>query len=218
MLFDSSGNPYFEVISEGEAKITATLNGVEAVGSFTANSLGEFATAPNPTLPQDQVISIFSDSYTGVSNLNFAAFNDPNVVISAPVANGNQYVSYENLNFVGLGWDGTVDAAQMTHLHLDVQLKSSGDQNFIVELIDFGGNNQNDGLPGTDDTAGGYLVPSNQLVKDTWVSVDIPLSAFTRPTGGGGAGNPNTSNIGLVGFVSTSFGSFLIDNVYFYRQ
>lgn len=218
MLFDQSGNPYFEVQSEGVAKITASLNGVEAVGSFTANSLGEFVTAPEPTLPQDQVISIFSDSYTSVNNLNFAAFNDSNVVISAPVANGNQYVSYENLNFAGLGWDGTVNASQMTHLHLDVQLKSPGDQNFIVEIIDFGTNNEDNGLFGTDDTAGGYLVPSNQLVEGTWVSIDIPLNAFTRPTGGGGAGNPNISNIGLLGFVSTSFGSFLIDNVYFYRQ
>ncbi|WP_439131310.1 glycosyl hydrolase family 16 [Polaribacter sp.] len=217
MLFDQSGNPYFEVLGSGTATISATLNGVAAEGSFTANSLGEFTTAPEPTKPQADVISIFSDSYTSVSGLNFAAFNDDNVVISAPIANGNQYISYETLNFVGLGWNGTVNASGMTHLHVDVQLNSDGAKNFIVELIDFGANDSDDGLGGTDDTAGGYLVPSNNLVKGTWVGVDIPLNAFTRSTGGGGAGRPNLSNIGLVGFVSTSLDSYLIDNVYFYK-
>ena len=105
----------------------------------------------------------------------------------------------------------------MTHLHVDVQLTRDGAKNFIVELIDFGANNTDDGLGGTDDTAGGYLVPSNNLVKGEWIGVDIPLTAFTRSTGGGGAGRPNVNNIGLVGFVSTSLDSYLIDNVYFYR-
>ena len=111
MLFDQSGNPYFEVLDGGRATISATLNGVAAEGSFTANSLGNFASAPDPTSPQEDVISIFSDAYTGVTSLNFAAFNDSNVIISAPISSGNQYISYENLNFVGLGWDGTVNAS-----------------------------------------------------------------------------------------------------------
>lgn len=217
LQFDQSGNPYVIVLDEGNATISATLNNVISEGSFRANSLGEFATAPVPTRAQENVISIFSDSYTGVTSLNFAAFNDSNVVISAPIANGNQYVSYENLNFVGLGWDGTVNTAGMTHLHVDVQLTSDGAKNFIVELIDFGANNTDDGLGETDDTAGGYLVPSNQLINGTWVSLEIPLTAFTRSTGGGGQGSPNLNNIGLVGFVSTSLDSYLIDNVYFYR-
>ena len=214
---DQFGNPFLTVLSAGSAKISATLNGVSAEGSYTANSLGSFETAPDPTKPQSDVISIFSDSYTSVSDLNPAAFNDDNVVISVPIANGNQYISYENLNFVGVGWDGTVNASPMTHLHVDVQLTSDGAKNFIVELIDFGANDTNDGLGGTDDSAGGYLVPSSQLVKDSWVGIDIPLTAFNRPTGGGGAGGPNINNIGLVVFVSTSLDSYLIDNIYFYK-
>lgn len=217
LLFDASGNPYVEVLKAGSTTISAILNGVAAEGSFTANSQGDFVTAPQPTKPQEDVIAIFSDSYTSVTGLNFAAFNDDNVVISAPIANGNQYVSYENLNFVGLGWNGTVNASSMTHLHVDVQLTSAGAKNFIVELIDFGANDSDDGLQGSDDTAGGYLVPSNQLIQGEWVSIDIPLNAFTRSTGGGGSGRPNINNIGLVGFVSTSLDSFLIDNVYFYK-
>jgi hypothetical protein len=218
LQFDQSGNPYFIVQDAGTAILSATLNGVSAEGSFTANSLGEFVNAPVPTRAEQDVISIFSDSYNGVSNLNLAAYNDSGIIISAPIANGNQYISYENLNFVGLGWDGTVNASGMTHLHVDVQLNSDGAKNFIVELIDFGANGTSDGLRGSDDTAGGYLMPSVQLIKGEWIGLDIPLTAFTRATGGGGFGRPNTSNIGHVGFVSTSLDSYLIDNVYFYKQ
>ncbi|UAM99176.1 glycosyl hydrolase family 16 [Polaribacter litorisediminis] len=218
LLFDPSGNPYVEVLDAGSTTISATLNNVAAEGSFTANSLGEFVTAPDPTRPQEDVISIFSDAYPGgVTNLNIAAYNDSNITISAPIANGNQYINYENLNFVGLGWDGTVNASQMTHLHVDVQITSSNAKNFIVEIIDFGPNNENNGFGGTDDSAGGFLVSSNQLIEGQWISLDIPLTSFTRSTGGGGGGRPNVSNIGHVGFVSLSLDSFLIDNVYFYK-
>lgn len=218
LQFDQSGNPYVEVLDAGSATISATLNNVAAEGSFKANSLGDFETAPDPTRPQEDVLSIFSDSYTpGITNLNIAAYNDSNIIISAPIANGNQYINYENLNFVGLGWDGTVNASQMTHLHVDVQITSSNAKNFIVEIIDFGPNNENNGFGGTDDSAGGYLVPSNQLIEGQWISLDIPLTAFTRSTGGGGGGRPNINNIGHVGFVSLSLDSFLIDNVYFYK-
>jgi hypothetical protein len=218
LLFDQAGNPYVEVLDAGSATISATLNNVAAEGSFRANSLGDFATAPDPTKDAADVISIFSDAYTaGVTSLNLAAYNDSNIIIGAPIANGNQYISYENLNFVGLGWDGTVNASQMTHLHVDVQITSSNAKNFIVEIVDFGANNESNGFGGTDDTAGGYLVPSNQLIEGQWISIDIPLTSFTRGTGGGGSGRPNVNNIGHVGFVSTSIDSFLIDNVYFYR-
>lgn len=217
LQFDQSGNPYVEVLNSGEATISATLNNIAAEGSYKANSLGDFATAPDPTKDAADVISIFSDAYTGVTSLNFAAYNDSNIIISTPIANGNQYINYENLNFVGLGWDGTVNASQMTHLHVDVQITSSNAKNFVVEIVDFGANNESNGLGGTDDTAGGYLVPTNQLVEGQWISLDIPLGSFTRTTGGGGAGRPNINNIGHVGFVSTSLDSFLIDNVYFYK-
>ncbi len=50
-------------ISNGEAKITATLNGVEAAGSVSVKVLGEFVHAPTPTQDPADVISIFSDAY-----------------------------------------------------------------------------------------------------------------------------------------------------------
>jgi hypothetical protein len=212
---DQTGKPYFEVLGQGKAKITATLNNVVAKGSYTANSLGSFDTAPVPTRLAENVISIYSDSYVGVNSLNFAAFNDDSVVISTPIANGNQYAAYDNLGFVGLGWDGTVNVSEMTHLHLDVQVTKPG--NLTVELIDFGANNSDDALAqGTDDTAGGYIVPNNQLEEGVWKSISIPLGSFTRGTGGGGLGSPNLNNIARVVLVSNR-GSFLVDNIYFYK-
>lgn len=207
------------VVGEGTAKISAILANQEASGSLTINSVGSFVNAPDPTEPAANVISIYSDSYTSVSSFNpgiFAGSNTDN--ISIQTLGGNSHVNYESIDFVGIGWDGSVDVSAKTMVHLDVQLTSGSGSNLVMELIDFGpDNNPDNGLTnvGGDGTAGGNNI-SSQLVQGEWVSIDIPLSAFTLSTGGGGFGNPNRSNIGFVVFVSNNGASFLVDNIYFY--
>jgi len=202
-----------EVVGTGEATITASLGGVQASGSLTLNVEGSFVSAETPPdrSPED-VISIFSDAYTNVSDLNFAVFNDEDVQISVQTFNDDQIVAYETLSFIGLGWAGTSDVSNMDFLHIDVQVTNPG--SFTVELIDFGSNNSEGG---GDDTGGGFAVPSAQLQLGDWVGIDIPINGFTNPTGGGFSGSPNLNNIARVVLVSNG-GSFLIDNIYFYRN
>lgn len=203
------------VINTGQATITATLADVAAAGSLALDVTGAFNFAPTPPERDDgDVISIFSNAYTNVNDLNFAVFNDQNVQIAIQDANDDQIVRYENLGFVGLGWDGTEDVSGMTHLHVDVQLINSTNPALIVELIDFGANNA-DG--GGDDTGGGFTVPSSQLIEGSWAGIDIPIDAFTQGTGGGFLGSPNLNNIARVVFVSNG-SSFIIDNIYFYKE
>ena len=204
-----------EIVGEGTTTITGQLDGVLAQGSLNLEVLGSFVGAETPPVrdPGD-VISIFSDAYTSVTNLNFAIFNDPNVQVQTQSFNGDQIVTYDNLGFVGLGWDGTNDVSGMTHLHVDVQLTSSINPALTVELIDFGADNA-DG--GGDDTGGGFVVPSSDLTEGTWVGIDIPINAFTQATGGGFSGSPNLNNIARVAFISNG-SSFTIDNIYFYRE
>ncbi len=204
-----------QIVGEGTTTITGQLNGVSAEGSLSLEVLGSFVGAETPPErdPSD-VISIFSDAYTNVNNLNFAAFNDQNVQIETQNFNGDQIVTYDNLSFVGLGWDGTEDVSGMTHLHVDVQLSSSANPVFTVQLIDFGANNA-DG--GGDDTGGGFTIPSSELIEGAWVGIDIPINAFTEATAGGFAGSPNLNNIARVALVSNG-NSFVIDNIYFYRE
>ena len=196
----------------GTSTITASLAGDEAEGSLTITSNGAFDSAPDPTLPASNVISIYSDTYSNFDGLNFAIFNNDAIQIQTQAFSGNENVTYSNLGFVGIGWNGTVDASGMTHIHLDVQRTSPG-STLTVELLDFGPSGT---IGGADDTAGGFNA-TGQLSTDNWVGLDIPLTAFTQPTGGGGAGNPNINNIGSVILVSNS-GTFIVDNIYFYNN
>lgn len=203
------------VVGTGEATITATLANVAAAGSLALDVTGTFDFAPTPPdRDAGDVISIFSNAYTNVNDLNFAVFNDQNVQITIQDADEDQIVIYENLGFVGLGWDGTEDVSGMTHLHVDVQLINSTNPSLIVELIDFGANNA-DG--GGDDTGGGFTVPSSELIEGAWAGIDIPINGFTQATGGGFSGSPNLNNIARVVFVSNG-SSFIIDNIYFYKE
>jgi hypothetical protein len=192
---------------------------VQAKGSLTVDVMGEFdaADAP-PEREAGDVISVFSNAYTNVNNLNFAIFNDANVQVEVIDFGGNQVVEYNNLSFVGLGWDGTVDVSLMTHLHLDVQISASTSPFLNVELIDFGPDNADNGAGVVgDDTAGGASTGGSQLEVGSWVGIDIPVNSFTQPTGGGGSGSPNLNNVARIIFVSNG-SSVIIDNIYFYKQ
>ncbi|MEZ4854562.1 hypothetical protein [Flavobacterium sp.] len=195
----------------GSTVITATLNNSQAQGSLTINAVGDFVNAPNPTQDPANVISIFSDTYSTIPGFNPGVFAGPNTInISLNSISNNQHLKYQGIDYVGIGWDGIINASSKTYIHLDVQLISGS--NVIVELKDFGANGV-DG--GGDDSAGGRNI-SSQLLTGQWVGIDIPLNGFTLPTGGGGAGNPNKNNLGFVIFVSNNGATFLVDNIYFY--
>jgi hypothetical protein len=214
---DELGN--IEINGVGEATITAILNGVVAEGSLTLLVEGEFISAPTPPErnPED-VISIYSDAYNGVSGLNLAIFNNSEIQVEEFTFNDDSVVSYSNLAFVGQGWDGTSDVSGMEFLHVDIQVSQSFNPNtdaVVVELIDFGANGS-DG--GGDDTGGGFRVLGTQLQQDQWIGIDIPVNGFTLPTGGGFAGSPNLNNVARVVFVGSGISNILVDNVYFYRN
>jgi len=206
------------IVGIGTAEITAILDGVKAEGSLTIESLGSFVAAPTPTQNPADVISIFSDAYSSVNDLNFAVFNDPNVQIEFSDINGEQIVEYSNLSFIGMGWEGTSDVSAMTHLHLDVQVTESTNPALTVQLLDFGPDNADngEGVVG-DDTAGGATIAGSQLEVGAWVGIDIPLNGFTEGTGGGGSGSPNLSNMARVILVSNG-SSIIVDNIYFYKE
>lgn len=208
------------VSSAGTVTISATLANEAANGSLTVNAAGAFVNAPDPTLPASDVISVYSDAYSNIAGFNPAIFADSNVgPISLQSFSGNEHINYSSINaFLGMGWDGTIDASGATTLHIDIQLVGST-SNLIIEIEDFGANGTDEPpfSGGSDDNSGGFNV-TNQLVDGQWVSFDIPLNAFTAPTGGGGTGSPLTSNLGYITLVSNpaSPAAILVDNIYFY--
>jgi hypothetical protein len=216
----ASSNPSVATVNEkgevatlaaGTSTITATLAGKPATGSLIINSLGTFINAPDPTVNPANVISIFSDTYSNVPGFNLGIFAGPNTQNIANFnINNNNHLRFQGIDYVGLGWTGTVNASTKTMMHMDVQLVSGS--NLVVELKDFGA----DGVDGgTGDTSGGRNI-SSVLTQGQWKGIDMPLTGFTLPTGGGGTGNPNRNKLGYVIFVSNNGATFLVDNIYFY--
>jgi hypothetical protein len=210
------------IIGTGTSKITATLNGVNAKGSLTIQSLGSFVAAPTPTRSPANVISVFSDAYTNVSVdfYNGFFFADFQTTLGGADLNinGNRIIQYTNLNFVATEFKNpTVNVSQMTHLHVDFQIREPLKPNaFItIQLGDFG---PNAAFGGGDDTSGQFKITTPNLTSNQWISRDIPLSSFTGLTG--------RNNMAQIFFISadgasnnlSTVSTIWVDNVYFYKN
>lgn len=200
------------ILDSGEGTITATIDGVEAKGSLTIESLGDFDPAPTPTRDAANVISVFSDAYTNVAVDYYNGFFTPDgqtTLGGAPPINvaGNQVISYTLLNFVGIGFFDnvpSVNASLMTHIHVDINVQEtiqSGDY-IKLQLLNSVGDNE---------TSGTYQIDADELITNQWVGFDVPLSDFTGLT--------DKSKLGLFFFISdNTISSILVDNIYFYKE
>jgi len=200
----------------GSAVITASVGDIDADGSLTVESRGQFNSAPTPTRDAENVISVFSDVYDNVDvdyyNGFFNGDGQTTQGGTGPggadlIVNENGVINYTQLNFVGIGMFDTVpsiDASEMTHFHVDINVNEavqSGD--FIrLQLINSVGNSE---------TSGSFTINSNILLQNTWISLDIPLSSFS--------GLSSRSEIGLIFFISdNSVSNIFVDNIYFYKN
>ena len=161
--------------------------------------------APIPTQSPSNVISMFSNTYTNVAidtwRTSWSQADLEDITIA-----GNDTKKYKNLNFVGIEATTTpINATSMTFFHTDV--RSSDFTSFKIKLVDFGANGT---FGGGDDKEHEVTIPN--LVLDTWMSIDIPLTAFTGLT--------TRAHIAQLIFVGAPAGNntIYIDNVYFYKQ
>lgn len=200
------------IVGSGETVITADLGGLDAEGSLTLESLGEFTPAPSPPAREPQnVISVFSDAYTNVPVDYYNGFFAPFQTTQggAPPLNiaGNQVINYTELNFVGIGTFlnvPTVNATAMTHFHVDINVQEAIDpSDFIrLQLINNVGGNE---------VSGSYTIPASELVSNGWASFDVPLSQFT--------GLNERDELGLIFFISdATISNIYVDNVYYYKD
>ena len=115
--------------------------------------------APTPTIPEADVISIYSDAYTDVAGTNFNPGWGQSTVFSEVMVDGNNTLLYTGLNYQGTEYTAQ-DVSGMTSLHVDFWTANSTELHFF--LIS----------PGLETP---FALP---VVLEEWVSVDIPLSAF----------------------------------------
>lgn len=199
------------VLSAGTAVINATLGGVQANGSITINSLGDFVLAPTPTRDPSNVISIFSDHYQNVPVDFFNGFWEPFQVTESAdfVVSGDNILNYTNFNFVGNQFaNPTVNATNFPNLHLNMYIPGQVPANldFLISIVNFGP----DGVEGGgDDTRQQVFFNASDFVANTWATLEIPITLTDK------------SNLGLLIYENvnaSTLRNFYLDNIYFYTD
>ena len=145
--------------------------------------------APTPTVPDNFVISVFSDTYTDVSGTDFNPnWGQATVVTQEDIA-GNNTLKYDGLNYQGTQFENALDVSGMTMIHLDYWTPDSSDLN--LSLV----------------STGPVEIPySINVTTGQWVSVDIPLTEFS-------------DTVDLTDVIQLKFdgnGTIFLDNIYFY--
>src|SRR5690606_21926239 len=169
------------VIGTGTAVITATVGGVEALGSLTINSSGAFVHAPTPTADPSDVISIFTDIYPNAPVNYYNGYWEPYQTTQSAdfTVEGDNVLNYTNFNFVGIEFaTPTVNATAMSHLHVDLYMPNAipAGANFQIRLVDFGADGA---FGGGNDTGFTLTFTAPTLVSQNWISLNIPLANFS---------------------------------------
>jgi serine/threonine protein kinase len=195
------------VVGVGTSNLTASLGGTPATGTVAlTTSAPPSVAAPTPTRLAADVISLYSNAYTNVAVDTWSASWDQ-ADVSDVLVGGNATKKYTNLTYAGIEFTTTpVNAAAMTHLHVDVFLTDAS--SFKIKLVDFG----------ADGTFGGGNDSEHELTLNTgstpavtagaWSSLEIPLSAFSGLTA-----RAHLAQMIISGASRTVY----LDNLYFYK-
>lgn len=159
--------------------------------------------APDPTLPQEQVISMFSNVYTNVAVDTWLTPWSSAALVNIQIA-GNDTKKYSSLNFAGIETVGQmIDATEMTHFNLNAW--SADFTELRIKLVDFGADAA---FGGGDDTE--HEITYSAPAQGEWLTYNIPLSDF--------AGLINRDHIAQLIISSNGTSTVYIDNVYFSDQ
>ncbi|HKK39430.1 MAG TPA: T9SS type A sorting domain-containing protein [Cryomorphaceae bacterium] len=165
--------------------------------------------APDPTIDESEVISVYSEYYqtNTVDNFNFNDFQGGGLITEVDIeSDGNLAGKIEGLTFYGAAWDAE-DVSDFLYVHLDYWSTSSGSFNFY--LID-----QTAGIPGgaIEEPRYSFGVGGDQeVVQGEWVSVFIPLQHFLDYDAG--TFDFDLNDIGQYKFDGN--GTLWFDNIYF---
>ncbi len=203
-----------KVMDAGTAVISAALAGVKSEGSLTILSKGApilpQVAAPIPLVPKDKVISVFSNVYDNVPVDFFNGYWQFSTAQTFDIKiNGDDVKRYTQLNFVGIQFTApTINATSMTHFHMDIWTPDliGTSTVFKVLLFDLGANGA---FGGGDDSSHEITINRAMLATESWISLDIPFSAFT-----GLNSRAHLAQIVLSGDLPNLF----VDNIYFYDK
>lgn len=159
--------------------------------------------APDPTIPQAQVIPLFSNYYS--NNIPMATWHTDwsSATLQDIQIQGNDTKKYSNLNYVGAEPVSQIDATGMTHFNFNAW--SADFTQLRIKLVDFGADGEYDG-PGLGDDKEHELT-FDAPAQGEWITYNIPLSDFANLTTRG--------HLQQIILSSNGTSTVFIDNVYF---
>ena len=157
----------------------------------------EAATAP--TAAAADVSSIYSDSYTDITNANYYPNWGQETQFEEVDLSGNMILGYSQLNYQGNTFDG-IDLTGKTTIHIDVYSSEID----VLKIV----------LINTAAAGGTFEIGvSKSLTNGAWTSLDIPLSEFEGFVASGGNLDQIKYEVGTDGTASGNK-SFFLDNIY----
>lgn len=214
VAIDSNGT--ITGVGVGTATLTAKLGSTDASGTITVNVSGPAAepstSAPAPTTPPGDVISLYSNAYSDVTIDSWSAEWDDADVYDETIGS-DDVKKYENLVFAGVDFgSSTINATSMTRFHMDIWTPNAtaAPATFKIKLVDFGANGVSDYPAVGDDVEHEMTFTENTspgLATGQWISIDVPMTAFS-----GLLARAHLAQLIISGDLSIVY----VDNVYFY--
>ncbi len=170
--------------------------------------------APTPTEDPANVLSIYSDAYTGIPFDNFDAGWCGGASVEGVTIEGNNTLKkITGIDCQGIDFSSNrLDLSEFTHIHFDLYTNDAdltGDV-FNVKLVDFaGGGGEASALEVNINTG---TTPA--IVSGSWVSVDVDITSL----GGVVAGSLTRSDIAQIGITTANLTNVWYDNIYFYKD
>ena len=181
----------------GSGSVLVTAGDGTTTATVTVNFTATIPTdgAPAPTQLEEDVVSVYSDTYSTNILIDSNPFWSQATQVSEVQlgANSNNTLKYSNLNYQGMIYTAT-DVNAMDYVHLDYYTNDATALEFFVIGEGTGEN--------TYDIAGTLGITTGQ-----WVSVDIPLSHYT-----------GTDLTVANQFKTVGNGTVYIDNIFFWTE
>lgn len=186
-------------VSAKDAANNAAANNPLTVNATTTAGLVTSPTTP-PAYSAAKVISIFSDAFTPVTNINFNPGWGQATQQSIVQVGANNVLRYGNFNYQGTTFDHVFPVATgMKYLHLDIWTETETEVK-VYPICWNGSGNEAEKFK---------AVTIGSSDQGAWKSVDIPLTDFTSQS-------LTMVDVYQLKLVGTGGKTVYFDNIYFY--
>jgi hypothetical protein len=164
-----------------------------------------------PTYDAQNVISLFSDAYTDVSNITWGTTWD-SATVTDEVAAGNNVKKVNIGAFLGVDFSSNkINLTDFTHFHIDLWTDTAtADKSFNHKLSNHVGASESSAIEFSTTNASSPSLPNTN--PGAWISYDIPLTSFTQ------ASNSLARDAIAQYLITSNLGIVYLDNIYFYKQ